>query len=61
MEALQITEQHDLESLVIEAIYSGILNARLDQQQRQLHVEYVMGRDLAPGQLDSLISSLDDW
>ncbi|KAI9599211.1 COP9 complex subunit 7A [Syncephalis fuscata] len=61
LEALHLSELREMESLVIEAIYGGILRGRLDQRSSQLHVDYAMGRDLSPGQLDQLAATLDAW
>ncbi len=51
----------ELEDLVIDAIYLDILRGKLDQKEGQLEVEYTMGRDLEPGKLESILSTLQDW
>ncbi|KAI8054498.1 hypothetical protein BDF22DRAFT_654652 [Syncephalis plumigaleata] len=61
MQALHLSELHEMESLVIETIYGGILRGRLDQRANELHVDYAMGRDLSPGQLDTLAQTIDTW
>jgi len=60
-EQLQIENLRELEDLIIEAIYSGIIKAKLDQIENQLEIEYVMGRDIKAGALDSMIDILTDW
>ena len=50
-----------LEDLIIDAIYLDILRGKLDQKAQQLEVEYTMGRDLAPGQLNGVLSALQNW
>ncbi|KAL7285862.1 hypothetical protein ACG7TL_000973 [Trametes sanguinea] len=47
--------------LIIDAIYSDIVRGKLDQKQGQFEVEYTMGRDLEPGKLEELLSSLQNW
>ena len=42
-------------------MYLDLLRGRLDQKAQQFEVEYAVGRDLAPGQLETLLSSLQAW
>lgn len=51
----------DLEDLIIDAIYLDIVRGKLDQRHQQFEVEYIMGRDLEPGQLEQLLISLQNW
>ncbi len=48
-----------LEDLIIEAIYAGVLQGRLDQRGRLFHVTGQLGRDvrIAPSPLDSALST----
>jgi COP9 signalosome complex subunit 7 len=50
-----------LEDLIIDAIYADIVRGKLDQKQQQFEVQYTMGRDLRPGQLEELLEALQDW
>nr|GAT60461.1 predicted protein [Mycena chlorophos] len=61
LSALDMPTVRELEDLIIDAIYLDVLRGRLDQKQSQLEVEYTMGRDLAPGAVDALLSALKDW
>jgi COP9 signalosome complex subunit 7 len=61
MEALGFTEISDLESIIIDTIYNGAIQGRLDQRHMQLHIEYAIGRDLAPGELENVAKELDHW
>lgn len=61
METLDIPTIRDLEDLIIEAIYNDILRARLDQQRKQVDVEFAMGRDLPPGGGKALLEILGSW
>ncbi|KAJ6541739.1 hypothetical protein B0H19DRAFT_864421, partial [Mycena capillaripes] len=48
----------ELEDLVIDAIYLDVLRGRLDQKKEQVEVEYTMGRNLAPGEVGSVLAEL---
>lgn len=58
---LQTPSIRALEDLIIDAIYLGILQAKLDQKEEQLEVEYTMGRDLGPGDVEAVLASLVQW
>ncbi|KAI9100445.1 hypothetical protein DFS34DRAFT_486008 [Phlyctochytrium arcticum] len=58
---LDIFNVRELEDLIIDAIYQDLLRGKLDQKKKCLEVEYAMGRDLAPGQLDTILSTLNAW
>ena len=61
MTALDIPNVRQLEDLVIEATYAGVIKAKLDQKKKELQVHQSMGRDLAPGQLDNMLATLTAW
>ncbi|UZJ54663.1 hypothetical protein CBS101457_003983 [Exobasidium rhododendri] len=51
-----------LEDLIIEAIYAGILSARLDQREQRVEVESVLGRDVRGiGEIEKMSSVLEEW
>ena len=50
-----------LEDLIIEAFYDGILVGKLDQRQRQLQVDFAMGRDLQAKQRKETLDVLASW
>ncbi|KAG8871552.1 hypothetical protein FRB97_008583 [Tulasnella sp. 331] len=58
---LDIGTMRELEDLIIDAMYQDVLRGRLDQKEQQLEVEYTMGRDLRPGQLEEILAALKDW
>jgi len=58
---LDISALRDLEDLIIEAIYQGVIHGSLDQRKQQLEVEFAMGRDLKPESLENMISVLRAW
>ncbi|TQS32012.1 hypothetical protein Golomagni_07686, partial [Golovinomyces magnicellulatus] len=60
--ALGLISTRDVESLVITAIYAGLLDATLDPARQTLQVTSVAPlRDLAPASVPDLIASLDNW
>lgn len=58
---MDIQDVRELEDLIIDAIYQGVIQGRLDQRKKQLEIEFTMGRDLKPEALDQMISRLDTW
>lgn len=60
-EQLDISALRDLEDLIIDAVYQGVIQGSLDQKKQQLEVEFGMGRDLKPESLDQMISVLRLW
>ncbi len=56
-----MSELRELEDLIIDAVYQGIINGQLDQKKKQLEVESSMGRDIRPEALDDMMQVLTDW
>lgn len=50
-----------LEDLIIDAFYQGILRGKLDQRHQLLEIEFALGRDLRPEQLGQTIDTLAQW
>ena len=61
MKTLEIENVRSLEDLVIECVYAGILEAKLDQKQKEVLVFSAIGRDLPPGGLTGIIAKLGKW
>eukprot|EP00842_Homolaphlyctis_polyrhiza_P005811 jgi/Hompol1/6230/HPOL_004886-RA len=61
LQVLDMSNVRDVEDLVIDAIYQNIINGKLDQKKKCLTVEYAMGRDVRPDQVDSILHILKDW
>lgn len=64
--AVQLQQIHPstlrkLEDLIIDAIYAGIISARLDQSRQRVEVESVMGRDVQIEEISNLSAALHDW
>lgn len=58
---LGIMNLRQLEDLIIETIYAGILKGKLDQRQNQIEVESVIARDIKPDTINSVLSILQGW
>jgi len=58
---LLISNLRELEDLVIDAIYQGIIAGSLDQKKQQIEVEYTIGRDIKPGALDEMLAVFREW
>ncbi|ORY07088.1 COP9 constitutive photomorphogenic-like protein subunit 7B-like protein [Basidiobolus meristosporus CBS 931.73] len=61
LQYFDISNVRELEDLIIDAIYKGLIKAKLDQKKNQVEIEYTMGRDLRPGQLDQMLQILSAW
>ncbi|MCL4130070.1 UNVERIFIED_CONTAM: hypothetical protein GTU68_043487 [Idotea baltica] len=58
---LSITSTRQLEDLVIEAIYAGIISGRLDQKNGVLEVDFAIGRDIKMEELSNIATTLQEW
>ncbi|XP_055624133.1 COP9 signalosome complex subunit 7 isoform X2 [Toxorhynchites rutilus septentrionalis] len=58
---LDIKNVRDLEDLIIEAIYADIIHGKLDQKNKQLEVDYAIGRDIRKGDVSEIVGTLQEW
>ncbi|XP_060527718.1 COP9 signalosome complex subunit 7b isoform X2 [Cylas formicarius] len=61
LKELEIKNVRDLEDLIIEAIYADIIHGKLDQKNSQLEVDYAIGRDIRPEDINVIVNCLQDW
>eukprot|EP01111_Echinosteliopsis_oligospora_P014263 TRINITY_DN533_c0_g1_i1.p1 TRINITY_DN533_c0_g1~~TRINITY_DN533_c0_g1_i1.p1 ORF type:complete len:270 (-),score=74.27 TRINITY_DN533_c0_g1_i1:73-882(-) len=61
LQQLEITNLRALEDLIIESIYQGVIRGKLDQRCQQLEVDFAIGRDIRPGQVEEMIKILAAW
>ncbi|XP_073250042.1 COP9 signalosome complex subunit 7a-like isoform X2 [Porites lutea] len=47
--------------LIIDAIYADIIHGKLDQKNKQLEVDFAIGRDITPETVDRVTEVLQDW
>lgn len=58
---LEMNNVRELEDLIIESIFVGIIVGKLNQKSQCFEVQNVMARDVIPEQYSSLLSSLKKW
>lgn len=58
---LGITETRSLEDLIIDSIYAGLINGKIDQKAQLLKVRDAMRRDVRRDQIAVLIARLSEW
>lgn len=58
---LDLGNVRELEDLVIESIYCGMLRGNLDQRKQELVVDYCMGRDVREKDVAEMTKILQDW
>ncbi|GAB9466280.1 hypothetical protein Gpo141_00003658 [Globisporangium polare] len=61
MEGLDVPTVRELEDILIETIYSGLVQGKLDQKSRAFIVKYAVGRDTQNEDIDSMIAKLTSW
>jgi len=59
--ATQCASLRDLEDIVIEGICRKLFGGKLDQKLKQVKLTFVVGRDLKTGDLDYMITVMDNW
>eukprot|EP00771_Trimastix_marina_P003038 gnl/Trimastix_PCT/422.p1 GENE.gnl/Trimastix_PCT/422~~gnl/Trimastix_PCT/422.p1 ORF type:complete len:266 (-),score=71.97 gnl/Trimastix_PCT/422:218-1015(-) len=60
-EQLGISTVRELEDMIIECTYSGLIKGRMDQQNQILQVQFAIGRDVRPEELPGMIDRLSGW
>lgn len=58
---LCIENNRKLEDLLIQAMYEGIIQGRLDQLNSRLEVDWSEGRDVKYTDMHQIISTLENW
>ncbi|XP_053680859.1 COP9 signalosome complex subunit 7b isoform X1 [Anopheles nili] len=61
LDELDIKNVRVLEDLIIEAIYADVIHGKLDQKNKQLEVDYAIGRDIRKGDVKEIASILHEW
>ena len=60
-DTLGLSDHEQVEELVLESIYSKLIEGTIDEQNHCLHISKVFGRDVPPEKVDSLLDTLDEW
>ncbi|CAK9298600.1 unnamed protein product [Gordionus sp. m RMFG-2023] len=58
---LNISSIRELEDLLIEIIYTGLIVGKIDQKSQQLCIEYAISRDIKQNEIPILIHNLQKW
>ena len=61
LESLDIKNIRELEDLVMECIYQGLLRAKLDQREQRIIIEWSYGRDVKKEDMPKLLNKLESW
>eukprot|EP00039_Didymoeca_costata_P030323 m.29028 g.29028 ORF g.29028 m.29028 type:complete len:262 (+) comp8056_c0_seq1:151-936(+) len=61
LEALDLSSLRQLEDTIIEAIYRKLIGGKLDQKNQLLTLDFVIGRDLRPGDMDKMLATMTNW
>lgn len=61
-EKLALTTVREVEDIVLAAIYTGLIRAKMNQSERCVEVGSAVGRDVVvPGGVSEMISTLKNW
>ncbi|XP_070609891.1 COP9 signalosome complex subunit 7b [Erythrolamprus reginae] len=58
---LDMRNLRELEDLIIEAVYTDIIQGKLDQRNQVLEVDFCIGRDIQRKDISSIIKTLNEW
>lgn len=58
---LDIAELRELEDLVLDTVYQGLIDAKIDQQRQQVIVDFAVGRDVRDSDLVAIQAVLNSW
>jgi len=61
LQQLDIPNVRELEDLIIDCVYQGVIRGKLDQKFKQLEVDFAIGRDIRPGQVAQMMNILAAW
>ncbi|XP_069068975.1 COP9 signalosome complex subunit 7b isoform X2 [Pleurodeles waltl] len=58
---LDMQNLRELEDLIIEAVYTDIIQGKLDQCRQLLEVDFCIGRDIPKKDISSIVKTLQEW
>jgi len=61
LKELEISNVRELEDMIIDCVYLGLIKGKLDQKKRAFEVSSAMGRDIGPDDLDYMLAKLGSW
>lgn len=61
MQAVEIGTVRELEDMIISLIYEGLLQAKLNQREKEVDIRFAFGRDVREDDLPLLDQKLTSW
>jgi len=61
IEELDLKDQRELEDLIIDTNYIGLLKGKLDQKKSTFEVESAIGRDIGPKDVSEMVEKIQSW
>ncbi|XP_009573725.1 PREDICTED: COP9 signalosome complex subunit 7b isoform X2 [Fulmarus glacialis] len=58
---LDMRNLRELEDLIIEAVYTDIIQGKLDQRNQVLEVDFCIGRDIQKKDIRNIVKTLQEW
>ncbi|XP_077990244.1 COP9 signalosome complex subunit 7b-like [Glandiceps talaboti] len=58
---LEMKNLRELEDLIIDCIYADVVRGKLDQKNKQLEIDYAIGRDIRPENISHIVKVLEEW
>ena len=58
---IDVNTNRDLEDILIDCIYNGLLQGHLNQKKQCVEVTSSFGRDVLPDDIDKFVNKLDQW
>mmetsp|Transcript_6684 Transcript_6684/g.12876 ORF Transcript_6684/g.12876 Transcript_6684/m.12876 type:complete len:264 (+) Transcript_6684:76-867(+) len=58
---LDTTSSRELEDVVIEAVFHGLLSAKIDQKNEILRISSCTGRDITPNDMVDMLNCISSW
>nr|KAF6494335.1 COP9 signalosome subunit 7B [Rousettus aegyptiacus] len=58
---LEMRNLRELEDLIIEAVYTDIIQGKLDQRNQLLEVDFCIGRDIQKKDINNIVKTLHEW
>jgi len=58
---LDLSVVRELEDLLIDCVYLGLIKGKLDQRKSAFEVSFAIGRDIGPSDVDFMIRKLNLW
>lgn len=58
---LQLPTIRELEDLIIDVIYAGLLGGKMHHHEKVLHVDWAAGRDLTMEDMEETRKGLENW